>query len=377
MIKKLLFLALMLTTVNIPVLQAQHVNGSGSEVRNEAPYETPAPVLTYEEVIDAVIFTATGEGTVTLYIQYIDNMTGEMTTQSYAGNGVVSVQVLRDYEDTYVNVWAIAQANEDAIPGVTSIQYYIVIPALIVPEITASPEFVVEEAADYVRVTAIGSGWICLYLDEQLVAEGEGSASYYIPYSDEPEGEEYCFMATAKEEGKEISEYTLWVVYVPGKTVPYETPAPEWTYELAEDAVIFTATGEGVVTLYIQYIDNMTGGITTQSYVGNGVVSVSVPRVEEDTYINLWATAQADEDAIPGITPVEYYIEIPAKAEIQPGDADGNGSVTIADVTAIIDYLLSPGTSSVNFAGADFNNDGQVTIADVTEVIDYILSLGK
>ena len=53
------------------------------------------------------------------------------------------------------------------------------------------------------------------------------------------------------------------------------------------------------------------------------------------------------------------------------GDVNGDNAVTIADVTALIDILLSGATAP---AGADCNNDGQVTIADVTALIDYLLS---
>ena len=54
----------------------------------------------------------------------------------------------------------------------------------------------------------------------------------------------------------------------------------------------------------------------------------------------------------------------------QAGDVNGDGSVTIADVTSLIDILLNGGTAP---AGADVNGDGSVTIADVTALIDMLL----
>jgi len=56
------------------------------------------------------------------------------------------------------------------------------------------------------------------------------------------------------------------------------------------------------------------------------------------------------------------------------GDADGNGEVKIADVTALINYLLSGDTSLVNLQGADCDQNGEVKIADVTVLINYLLS---
>ncbi len=56
------------------------------------------------------------------------------------------------------------------------------------------------------------------------------------------------------------------------------------------------------------------------------------------------------------------------------GDVDRDGRVTIDDVTALIDYLLSGNGSAIDLAGADCDQSGAVTIDDVTSLIDYLLS---
>ena len=56
------------------------------------------------------------------------------------------------------------------------------------------------------------------------------------------------------------------------------------------------------------------------------------------------------------------------------GDVNGDGSVNISDVTALIDYLLSGNPSGVNVTAADCNQDSSVNISDVTSLIDYLLS---
>ena len=55
------------------------------------------------------------------------------------------------------------------------------------------------------------------------------------------------------------------------------------------------------------------------------------------------------------------------------GDVDGNGNVTIDDVTALIDYLLGS-NSNINQQGADADQSGSITIDDVTALIDYLLT---
>ena len=56
------------------------------------------------------------------------------------------------------------------------------------------------------------------------------------------------------------------------------------------------------------------------------------------------------------------------------GDVNRDGSVTIADVTALIDYLLSNVDSYEISQVADLNHDNNVSIADVTMLIDFLLS---
>lgn len=57
------------------------------------------------------------------------------------------------------------------------------------------------------------------------------------------------------------------------------------------------------------------------------------------------------------------------------GDVNGDGNVTMSDVTVLIDLLLGGGT--INNPAADCNNDTNVTMSDVTTLIDYLLSNGN
>lgn len=60
--------------------------------------------------------------------------------------------------------------------------------------------------------------------------------------------------------------------------------------------------------------------------------------------------------------------------EGNPYDVDGDGQVTISDVTALIDLLLG-GNGMLHLPQhADVDNSGQVNISDVTTLIDYLLN---
>ena len=68
-----------------------------------------------------------------------------------------------------------------------------------------------------------------------------------------------------------------------------------------------------------------------------------------------------------------YYKGEPA-VNVLPGDVNLDGEVTIGDVTALIDVLLSSSVEISLLQRADLNHDGEVTIGDVTALIDILLS---
>ena len=56
------------------------------------------------------------------------------------------------------------------------------------------------------------------------------------------------------------------------------------------------------------------------------------------------------------------------------GDVDGDGRITISDVTDLIDKLLGANNPSFAIDDADVDGDGRITIGDVTDLIDFLLS---
>ena len=58
-------------------------------------------------------------------------------------------------------------------------------------------------------------------------------------------------------------------------------------------------------------------------------------------------------------------------AEIR-GDVDGDGHVTMADVYAIVDYIMGKNPSPFILNNANVNGDNKVNVADVTEALKII-----
>ena len=60
---------------------------------------------------------------------------------------------------------------------------------------------------------------------------------------------------------------------------------------------------------------------------------------------------------------------------VVPGDVDGDGEVTLSDVSSVTDIVVMGGNTGHNHTpAADVNGDGEITIADVNAIINMILS---
>ena len=87
--------------------------------------------------------------------------------------------------------------------------------------------------------------------------------------------------------------------------------------------------------------------------------TVQVQAVDGDGNTSAWSEAVS-------VTTLAEPVE-PTYAK---GDVNGDGSVTIADVTVLVNIILSTADGNER---ADVNGDGNVTIADVTELVNIIL----
>lgn len=56
------------------------------------------------------------------------------------------------------------------------------------------------------------------------------------------------------------------------------------------------------------------------------------------------------------------------------GDANGDGKVSISDVTVLIDYLIGGNPANIDFDACDCDLNSSVGISDVTALIDYLLT---
>ena len=108
---------------------------------------------------------------------------------------------------------------------------------------------------------------------------------------------------------------------------------------------------------------------------------------EEGTYMaanTAWLNiGDLDLEGVEKVYLAEEVIEPkdPEEPELILGDVNGDGELSIKDVTVLIEYLLTgeseaknEETPSINFAGADVNGDGEISIKDVAVLINLILT---
>ena len=70
----------------------------------------------------------------------------------------------------------------------------------------------------------------------------------------------------------------------------------------------------------------------------------------------------------------DMYFSNEAAPSFIRGDVDGDGVVSISDVTTLIDYILNQDPEGVNLPSCDCDEDGEIGITDITALIDFILN---
>lgn len=114
----------------------------------------------------------------------------------------------------------------------------------------------------------------------------------------------------------------------------------------------------------------MSYSMELNSYSGNNGALVTLdvevsPSIKTPVVIMLKNTLLTTTAGVE--TPVE---DTPCTVFLR-GDVNGDSSVSISDVTSLIDMLLAPSTKT---KFADVNADGNVSISDVTNLIDILLT---
>jgi hypothetical protein len=78
-----------------------------------------------------------------------------------------------------------------------------------------------------------------------------------------------------------------------------------------------------------------------------------------------------------GVDFVPPYTPTITSSRIKHGDANGSGSVTIADLTYLVSYLFNNGSAPQSVAGGDVNCNSTITITDLIYLVAYLFNGGS
>ena len=255
------------------------------------PPVTPAPVINVTPGDDAYIFEAVGEGEVTLYLD------GNPVENPYT--------VVRTTEDQIVKFTATAHVDGQT-DGTVTAEY--LVPAL--PILDLDGEIVISDPDENGVVTIEYTGdedvTITVTVNGEEVVLGEDGTITV------PEGESEIVVTVTAEGYNDLVGNKVVNYVVPIPPEPQPTPTPEISYEVTEDAVIITATGEGEVLLYVD---------------GEPVENpCTIERGATDVVVVVTATAQAEDMLISDVATME--ITIPAAGQ-EPEDPFAVGAWVI------------------------------------------------
>ena len=225
------------------------------------------------------------------------------------------LKVIDDPEDFYIDKTAILKSGANSENGVTVTATY----------------YPADYGTHQARVEITGGG-----LDEPVYVYLTGTASIpkYVPVM-QPASAAYITLNSFRAEWTDenpdysLASYTLWLHPSGGTAVTYPGLGPDKFY-------------------------------TFENLINGGTYTYKVKAVYVDGTESAWSNTES----------VTLY------ANAHPydvGDVDHDGTIGIADVSALIDYILDR-TTPICLVCADVNADGAVDIADVSDLIDILLS---
>lgn len=147
-----------------------------------------------------------------------------------------------------------------------------------------------------------------------------------------------------------------------------------------------TTVPAGTYKIYAGVFDKTKGGGSNQTFkVGEeeiivtstsdnlSIVESSPFTVTEDTPV-VWLSNGSNQN---GVDMIAIYAtdELP-EPDLELGDANGDGEITMADANMVVNYFLAENKDSIDnfhFEAADANEDGDITMADANKIVNIFL----
>ena len=142
--------------------------------------------------------------------------------------------------------------------------------------------------------------------------------------------------------------------------------------------------GKGTVTVTAE----TTGSMTLKVKVGNGQavemelsgkLKMTFPYdVSEESLVYIYAGTTGESGARRSAEESSLKIYgIEWTSTSMPGDADGDGTIDVNDITCVAAHILGRNPANFNAAAADADGDGTIDVNDITVIAGMILNAGK
>lgn len=135
--------------------------------------------------------------------------------------------------------------------------------------------------------------------------------------------------------------------------------------------IVFDAQDDDNCTMGSDYAPFYTSGIGGKAMTYTDNTESFIDYAQGSDFPNATAMLGCGTNVELPVTRIEYiYTEGPASIR---GDVNHDQLVNIADVTALIDFVLTGNAESIDLEAADCNLIDGINIADVTALIDFVL----
>ena len=125
----------------------------------------------------------------------------------------------------------------------------------------------------------------------------------------------------------------------------------------------------GIIAQWLQINPNLSPGDVKQVIAATAIKD----EYTEDSNTGIRFGANGKIDALAGA----LYLLSEPEEEILIGDVNGDHTISIIDVTLMIDYLLTGNDEGMNMEAFDVRPDGSYSVTDVTDLIDFLLRSGS
>lgn len=126
-------------------------------------------------------------------------------------------------------------------------------------------------------------------------------------------------------------------------------------------------TVAGIIAQWLQIDPNLSPGDVKKIFAETAIKDMFTQ--DPDRGVRFGPNGKID--AMAG---ARYILDL-HEEEITYGDVNGDGNITIKDLTLLINYMLTEETTNFIFINADMNQDGFITIKDLTLLINYMLEM--